>query len=246
MIIAGNWKMNLSPIAARDYLKTLMSKATTETRSELVLFPPALLAQTVSETLQDTPVRWGGQNCHFESKGAFTGENSPQTLKEMGAKICLVGHSERRHVFGETDELLAKKVQALQKLDLIPVLCVGEKIEERQAQKTESVIVHQLREGLKLASPDKPLWIAYEPVWAIGTGLVASVDQVADAHAILRKALMEWAPSQAARIPILYGGSVKSDNAGGLAVLPNVDGFLIGGASLDPVEFLKIQTMAQS
>jgi triosephosphate isomerase len=237
---AGNWKMNLGPSQVREFASTLLAQTSSEQQKSLLLFPQALLAQTLAEALKGSDVAWGGQNCHFETKGAFTGENSPLTLKEMGARFCLVGHSERRHIFGETDDWLAKKVTALQANGLTPILCVGEKLEERKASNTEQVIVQQLRDGLKTADKTAPLWIAYEPVWAIGTGLVATPDQVAEAHAILRGGLEEWSAAKGKTTPILYGGSVKSDNSGGLAQLPNVDGFLIGGASLDPKEFLKI------
>jgi triosephosphate isomerase len=237
---AGNWKMNLSQAQAKTFAENLRTEAQGKTQAAFIIFPPALLASTLSDALKGSEISWGGQNCYSEVKGAFTGENSPQTLKEMGAKYCLVGHSERRHVFGETDELLGKKVQQLQTLGLTPVLCVGEKVEERKSEKTKEVITRQLELGLKHANRNGPLWIAYEPVWAIGTGLVASPAQVAEAHAILRSALREWSPAIGATTPILYGGSVKSDNAAGLAKIPDVNGFLIGGASLDPAEFFKI------
>lgn len=237
---AGNWKMNLTPIQTKSFAENLLKSLSVNQQDSFVIFPPALLATTLSESLKGSKISWGGQNCYFENKGAFTGENSPQLLTEMGAKYCLVGHSERRHIFGETDELLSKKVAALQSLGVTPVLCVGEKVEERKAEKTKEVIVSQLELGLKLAGKSGPLWIAYEPVWAIGTGLVATVDQVAEAHAILRQALKSWSSSIGSTTPILYGGSVKSDNAAALAKILDVNGFLIGGASLDPAEFFKI------
>ncbi len=238
---AGNWKMHKSPEEAAAFVKNLKESAGPDELAELVLLPPALVAFKVADGLKGSHLRWGGQNCYFESKGAFTGENSPAVLKEMGAKLCLVGHSERRHIFAESDDLLAKKVQALQELEMIPVLCVGETLDDRRWSRTQEVIVRQVRAGLQMADPNKPVWIAYEPVWAIGTGQVATSQQVEEAHTILRKTLKEWNSSGGGdRIPILYGGSVKSENAKSLAVLNNVDGFLIGGASLDVSEFLKI------
>lgn len=237
---AGNWKMNKTPQEAADYLKRLKEMASEEERGNLVLLPPALVAHEVSIGLQGTAISWGGQNCYFEGQGAFTGENSASVLKGMGAKFCLVGHSERRHIFAEPDEMLAKKVRFLQSLDVAPILCVGETQDDRRWNRTQEVIVRQARLGLQLADPQKPLWLAYEPVWAIGTGLVAMPDQVEEAHSILRRFLKEWSSHGSAQIPILYGGSVKSENASSLSSLPNVNGFLVGGASLDPSEFLKI------
>ena len=158
----------------------------------------------------------------------------------MGARFCLVGHSERRQLFVEGDELLAKKVSALQALGLTPILCVGETLDDRRWNRTQEVIVRQTRAGLQAADPRKPLWLAYEPVWAIGTGQVATPAQVEEAHLILRKTLKDWDLPAGERTTILYGGSVKSENARALSELANVDGFLIGGASLKVNEFLKI------
>jgi triosephosphate isomerase len=237
---AGNWKMNKTPQQAAEFVTQLKELVKGDDRRSLVIIPSALTASEVASGVKGTGFRWGGQNSYFESKGAFTGENSPEILKGMGAEFCLVGHSERRHVFGEPDEMLAKKVQALQKLGMIPILCVGETIDDRRWNRTQEVIVRQLRSGLQSADPDQPLWLAYEPVWAIGTGQVATPSQVEEAHLILRHALKEWSAPVADDIPILYGGSVKPDNARALAALENVNGFLIGGASLDPAEFAKI------
>jgi triosephosphate isomerase (TIM) len=235
---AGNWKLNKSPKEAVEFVQALKTAATAAEQANLVVFPPALSAYAVAAGLKDSAIAWGGQNCHSETKGAFTGENSPQVFKEMGARYCLVGHSERRHIFGETDEMMAKKVKALQALDVIPVLCVGETLDERFNNKTQEVIESQTRKGLALAEPGKPYWLAYEPVWAIGTGQVATPEQVEDAHALLRKVVGE-------KVPILYGGSVKPDNSATLARLNNVNGFLIGGASLIVDDFLKIYRGAQ-
>lgn len=237
---AGNWKMNKNPEQAAAFVKQLRAEAPSASHGELVIFPPALVANVVADGLRGSEIGWGGQNCYFEAKGAFTGENSPEVLAGMGAKFCLVGHSERRHVFAELDDLMTKKVQGAQKFGLTPVLCVGETLDDRRWNRTQEVIVRQLRAGLHLADPSKSLWIAYEPVWAIGTGQVATPEQVEEAHSILRKALIEWNSNQAERIPILYGGSVKPDNVASLTSLKNVNGFLIGGASLEVSDFLKI------
>ena len=231
--------MNKTPAQAAAFVKQLRSEVGDS--SDFVILPPALLASTVAAELQGSKIGWGGQNCYFEAKGAFTGETSPMVLKEMGAGFCLVGHSERRAIFGETDQLLAKKFQAVQSVGLTPILCVGETLAERETGRTEEVILNQLRAGLSLGAPVKPFWIAYEPVWAIGTGKVATPDQVQDAHSILREAL----PEPGKNAPILYGGSAKPDNVASLASLNNVDGFLIGGASLEVADFVKIHTLSK-
>lgn len=243
---AGNWKMNKSPEQAAAYVRQLKAEAPAESHSRLVVLPPALVSSQVSEGLKGTKIGWGGQNCYFENKGAFTGENSPAVLKEMGAAYCLVGHSERRQIFGERDELLAKKVKAVQECRLTPILCVGETLDERRSNRTQEVIVRQLKAGVQSADAKKPMWLAYEPVWAIGTGQVATPTQVEEAHEFLRKSLRDWNASSADQIPILYGGSVKPDSVSSLATLKNVNGFLIGGASLEVADFLKISSLVSA
>ncbi len=241
---AGNWKMNKSAQEAAEYIQELTKMLRPEEGAQLVVLPPALVAYEVAKGLKASSISWGGQNSYFESKGAFTGETSPQVLQSMGARFCLVGHSERRQIFNETDDVIEKKVAALQALGLTPILCVGETQDDRRWNRTDEVVLRQLRLGLKSADASKPLWLAYEPVWAIGTGLVATPDQVQEVHAMLRKALMEWSSSTGPLIPILYGGSVKLDNVRSLSVLENVNGFLIGGASLKADEFLNIYRQA--
>lgn len=242
---AGNWKMNMNGAQATQFLTQLKSEVAATDQAQFVILPPALTAWQVSEALKGTALAWGGQNSCYENKGAFTGENSPQVLQEMGAKYCLVGHSERRHIFAETDAMISKKVIALQAIGMTPILCVGETLEDRRSNRTEEVIVRQLRTALHGADPQKALWLAYEPVWAIGTGLVATPEQVEEAHLILRKALREWNQSASERIPILYGGSVKSDNVKSLTGIKDVNGFLIGGASLDVQEFIRIHRFSK-
>lgn len=238
--VFGNWKMNKNAAQAREFVRHFRAEVKPEEESSFCIFPSALTAAAVSEALSDSDISWGGQNCHFEDSGAFTGENSPQLLKEMGARYCLVGHSERRHIFHEPDEFMARKVSKLQSLGVTPVLCVGETLEERKAGRTEEVILHQLKTGLEGVDFSKTLFIAYEPVWAIGTGEVATPEQVSQVHDGLRAALKDLSGSQSSQVPILYGGSVKSSNSGALSALPEVNGFLVGGASLDPKEFLAI------
>jgi triosephosphate isomerase len=239
-LVAGNWKMNKTPVQASDYVRNLREAATVQEQQQLVLLPPALCAAAVAETLEGTQLAWGGQNCYSESQGAFTGENSPEVLKSMGATYCLAGHSERRQIFGEPDELIGAKVAKAQALGLTPILCVGETQDDRRWNRTQEVIVRQTRNALKHADPAKSLCLAYEPVWAIGTGVVATPDQVEEAHTILRKALREWSSLTSERVQILYGGSVKAENAASLSVLGNVNGFLVGGASLNPIDLLNI------
>jgi len=236
----ANWKMNKGPGAARDFVRSLLRTMGGAEPSELVLLPSALSASVVADDLKTTALSWGGQNCYSETQGAFTGENSPQVLAEMGAKFCLVGHSERRHVFAETDEMLRKKIATVQAQGLTPIFCVGETMDDRRWNRTQEVVLRQLKAGLQQATPDRPLWLAYEPVWAIGTGQVATTQQVEEVHDLLRRALRDWNHNAGERMPILYGGSVKPENAPALATLNNVNGFLIGGASLDPDQFLKI------
>jgi triosephosphate isomerase len=176
----------------------------------------------------------------WEWKGAFTGENSPHVLAELATPYVLVGHSERRALFGETDEQTGLKVKALHAEGITPMLCVGESLEEREAGRTNEVIVRQLKAGLAHRDATKRILIAYEPVWAIGTGKVASPEQANDAHAVLRKALVSFGQALADATPILYGGSVKPDNCAEIAKQPEIDGFLVGGASLESDSFLAL------
>lgn len=225
----GNWKMNKTPQEAKSFLQTQKLKNTP--KNILVGFAvPSLLAQTASDSLRENSLLWGGQNCHFEKQGAFTGETSPFVLKEMGASFCLVGHSERRQHFLETDEMIGQKVKAVQDNGMTPLLCVGETLEDRKWNRMEEVVLRQLRMGIANADTKKPLWVAYEPVWAIGTGQVATLAQVEEAHKLIAKFLLENFRSG---VPVLYGGSVKPDNAGLIAKIDSVNGLLVGGASLE-------------
>lgn len=228
----------MSPKETSEFLETFFSQVSPDDLSSFVLFPPAPSWFVFSGQKK---VQWGGQNVYFETSGAFTGENSAATLKEMGGGYALVGHSERRHVFHEPEEWMAKKVLSLQKQGLTPVLCVGETLEERQAHQTEKVIGRQLETVLSQLEKDSPLWVAYEPVWAIGTGQVASPEQASEAQTFLRSLIGKaWGDESARKIPLLYGGSVKPENAGELSRQPNIDGFLVGGASLKPESFIGI------
>lgn len=238
MICAGNWKMNKNPDEATSYVSSLSSSLRSGEEQKLILLVPALCFSSVAQGLKKTKIGWGGQNCHWQDSGAFTGENSVQVMAQMGATHCLVGHSERRQFFGETNKTCAQKIAALQKHKIIPIYCIGETLAERDSNVTEKVIATQLQEGL--AADIKPnLILAYEPVWAIGTGRVASTEQIKAVHGFIRAWLKEnRAPFK--DTAILYGGSVKPDNAKAIASTPEVGGFLVGGASLVANDFLNI------
>ncbi len=236
-ICAGNWKMYKTSAEAGEFFDSILASLKEKPNgAEVLIFPSALVCESVAKSVQGSAIQWGIQNSYFEAKGAFTGENSAEVAKSMGATYVLVGHSERRKIFGEVDSFLAKKVAYVQSLGLTPMLCVGEDLSEREAGKTNDVILRQLDEGLKSADTKKPFVIAYEPVWAIGTGKVATPEQAEEAHVTLRERLGGLGESTR----ILYGGSVKPDNAGELASKKNIDGFLIGGASLEAKSFLQI------
>jgi triosephosphate isomerase len=203
----------------------------------VIVFPPTLSVTTVVEALGDRPdISVGVQNIWTEDKGAFTGETSAPMAKDAGARFVLVGHSERRHVFGETDEQTAKKCAAAVRSGLTPMLCVGELLSEREAGATHTVCLRQLKTGLSELTDDQvaDMAVAYEPVWAIGTGKTATPDDAADVHGVIRRALVDRLGARGEYVPILYGGSVNAGNAGSLLTAENVDGLLVGGASLDP------------
>ena len=197
----------------------------------------------VAQAVKGTPVKVGGQNMHFAREGAFTGEISSLMLQDAGCTHVLLGHSERRHVFGEDDELVAKKVRAAVDARLIPVVCIGETLPEREAGRTLEVVERQLERALRQVGADEVgrLAVAYEPVWAIGTGQVATPEQAQEVHAFIRKRIgVSHGEPVAGAVRLLYGGSVKPDNIAGLMALADVDGVLVGGASLDAGPFLKI------
>ena len=242
-IFAGNWKMNLGPTAATEFVRTFLTLHAARAGSTVLLFPPALSLAAVRAALKGRDdVRLGVQNIHTEEKGAFTGENSAVIAADAGAGYVLVGHSERRHVFGETDAEVARKCAKAIEHGLVPVVCVGEKIEQRERGETEQVVLHQLRAGLSAMSHEQVLGaiIAYEPVWAIGTGRTATPDDAAVVHRVIRAALVDLVGAGASDIPILYGGSVSPANAAALLGADQVDGVLVGGASLDPAGWASI------
>jgi len=242
--IAGNWKMNTTKAAAIALAKGVAAGAP-KSGVQVGVAPPFVYLDLVAQALSGTPVLVGAQDVYFEKNGAFTGEISVEMLKDVGATFCLTGHSERRHVLKEPTELIAQKAAAIYNAGLILVHCVGEKLEERDANRTLDVVSEQLAElSPKIDSPDR-LVIAYEPVWAIGTGRNATDQQAQEVHAYIRQELAEtWNKDFADRVRIQYGGSMKPENAKGLLTQPDVDGGLIGGASLKPESFLGIVNAA--
>lgn len=246
-LIAGNWKMYRNRPEALALVDALLPGVAALPESVRVLVcPPFTALATVADRCRGSRLEVGGQNLHFESQGAFTGEISPPMLLEAGATAVLVGHSERRTHFGETDETLARKVRSALDHGLWPVFCLGETLAEREAGQTEEVIARQVLRGLGgLSDPDLDrLAVAYEPVWAIGTGRTATPDQARAAHQFLRGRLRERWGELAGRVPLLYGGSVKPENAAELLSQPDVDGLLVGGASLEAASFLAIARAA--
>ncbi len=235
-IFAANWKLNHGPSDARAFMQRFISQTPRQSDRTLLFFPPALSIAAVIDATRERPdVLVGVQNVHAESHGAFTGENSVAMARDAGARAVLVGHSERRHVFGESDEATSKKVRLAVDAHLVPMLCVGEKLEEREAGATETVVLRQLVAGLALLTDAEVagIMLAYEPVWAIGTGRTATPQDASAIHAVLRTALRARIGDKAAQVPICYGGSVNRGNAESLLSSPDVDGLLVGGASLD-------------
>ena len=243
-IVAGNWKMNGTLEQAVSLTRDLLKSFSSSNPVEVVLCPPFTALWKVAELLRGTPALLGAQNLHWEAKGAFTGEISAAMLKEIGCTYVIVGHSERRQLFGETDTAVQKRLRAALEAGLHGILCVGETLQQRQQGKTWEIIETQLRVALE-AVPATPagsqLVIAYEPVWAIGTGQNATAAQAQEVHEKIRRWLeTRFAKAVAEAIRIQYGGSVKADNIAELIAKPDVDGALVGGASLDPKAFLSI------
>jgi triosephosphate isomerase len=240
-ILAGNWKMNLSLDEARSLLRAVGTPAVQGGPLTTVVFPPLTLLATLASERRPTDPKLGVQNCHAEPKGAFTGEVSPEMARDCGAEFALVGHSERRRLFCENDQIVQGKLKGVWRAGLKPVLCIGETLAERERRETRDVLSRQLERALDGAPARAPLWVAYEPVWAIGTGVVATVDEVAEAHAWVLEELNRMGRGSATgHPPVLYGGSVDPKNAVALAALQDVDGFLVGGASLNAESFLAI------
>ncbi len=234
-LVAGNWKMHGNRAANRALLDAIVAGA--GTGAEMAVCVPFPYLAQAAERLAGTPVAWGAQNVSEHAQGAYTGEVSAAMLAEFGCRYVIVGHSERRSLYGETDELVAAKFSAVQAAGLRPILCVGETLAERDAGRTEEVVARQL-DAVLAKHAKAPTVLAYEPVWAIGTGRTATPEQAQEIHAFLRKRVAHGAR-------ILYGGSVKPQNASAIFAMPDVDGGLIGGASLVAEDFLAIARAAQ-
>ncbi len=246
-LIVANWKMYKTPAQAQEFMKNFLPLVANHDRDEIVVCPSFTSISVVIAAVTGSGVAIGAQNMHFADEGAYTGETSPLMLKAIGATHVILGHSERRQYFGETDELINKKLKSALQHQLIPIVCVGEVLAEREAGKTNEVLTRQtcdclvgITTGLN-ASEASPIVIAYEPVWAIGTGKTATPEMASEAHALIRgEAAKLLGRETAENLRILYGGSVKPDNATSLMNEPDIDGALVGGASLDPQSFAKI------
>ena len=243
LYIVGNWKMNLTLAENQKLAKDLEQNYQPLEKLKLIVAPQFPALPILSEILKNSPIELAAQNSCFETKGAYTGETSPVLLKELGCRYCIIGHSERRHIFKETNEMIGKKFFALANLDIVPIFCVGETLEQREQNQLKTVIEEQLQPILEKAEilEKTPLVIAYEPVWAIGTGLTANQEQVAEVHFFIYSHLAKKAGKDIAdKTAILYGGSVKPTNAAEILSIDYVDGLLIGGASLVLEDFLSI------
>jgi triosephosphate isomerase (TIM) len=241
-LIAGNWKMHKTIAEAEALIAALLPRVSSVQRTEIAICPPFTALQAMVDSTRGSRVAVYAQNMHQAAEGAYTGEVSAPMLDEIGVSGVLLGHSERRELCGETDKALALKVPAALEAGLLPVLCVGETEEERDAGDTERKLRHQVQEDLARIAPERlgEIVIAYEPIWAIGTGQVATAEQAQEAIAFVRALVADRSPEQADQTRILYGGSVKPDNAAELLALPDVDGALVGGASLDAESFAAI------
>jgi len=241
LLIAGNWKMHKTVQEAVELVRELKELVSDVKDRDILVCPPFTALYAVSRELEGSNIALGAQNMFYEEKGAFTGEISPLMVKDVGCSYVILGHSERRHIFSETDELINKKVLSAVNHGLIPILCVGETLQEREEDKTKEVIERQVKEGLKGLNETSEFVIAYEPVWAIGTGKTATPELAEEVHSFIREILAEmFGKEKADSIRILYGGSVKPENAAGLMSQPNIDGSLVGGASLKAESFAKI------
>lgn len=242
--IGGNWKMNTGSKSAVELAKGVVQKCGTMLDEvEICVCPPFVYLAAVKNALGSSNIGLGAQDVYFEPKGAFTGEISCQMLKDIGCKDVIIGHSERRHVLGETDELINKKLLAAIEAGLLPIFCVGELLEERKAGKTAQVVKEQIQKGMARVTIEKAkaVTIAYEPVWAIGTGINAAPQQAQEVHLMIRQLVATlYNEDFAEQMRIQYGGSVKPDNASQIIAQADVDGFLVGGASLKADEFAAI------
>lgn len=234
--------MNKTNIQAAEFVSKIIGSMGQENKFEIIVCPPFTAIEKVIDIVRSSTIKVGAQNVFYEDKGAFTGEISAEMLKSLGVNYVIIGHSERRHIFGECDETINKKIKKVLSFDMTPILCVGEKLEEREKDLTFNVIERQIKEALYGLTEEevKKIVIAYEPVWAIGTGKVATPNQAQEVHKFIRDLLKEIYSSQLSEcVTILYGGSIKSNNYLGLFTKPDIDGGLVGGASLTE-EFIEL------
>jgi triosephosphate isomerase len=239
-LIAGNWKMNGLSRDLGEARAVAASLAQAEAGARVAICPPATLLARMADALAGSSILLGGQDCHAEASGAFTGDISAEMLADAGARLVIVGHSERRAGHGETDAMVAAKADAARRAGLEPMICVGESRAERDAGQTLEVICRQVDGSVPPGMAEHGFGLAYEPIWAIGAGTTPTADEIVEAHAALRQALIECAGPAGRTAPILYGGSVKPDNAAQILALPEVSGALVGGASLKAADFLAI------
>ncbi len=242
-ILAGNWKLNLTVRESLELASAVRDKCARHRDVDVVVAPTHLALHAVAQRLADSPVRVAAQNCHWADQGAFTGEISPAHLADAGVAWCIIGHSERRQFFGETDDGVAKKARALHDRGVLPIICVGESLDQRDAGQTLSWVTGQVKAALAELTADEAAVsvVAYEPIWAIGTGRTASPEQAQEVHAAIRATLAElYGRAIADRIRIQYGGSVKPSNVKTLMAQPDIDGALVGGASLTADSFAGI------
>ena len=239
-LVAGNWKMNGSVAMLKEPRLLAAMLKDVKLKADVMVCPPAVILRRVKSVLKGTRIKVGGQDCHWNPLGAHTGDISAEMLKEAGCSAVIVGHSERRTNHGETDEVVASKARAAQRAGLVAIICIGETLEERKAGKTLDVVARQLKASRPEGSTAANTVIAYEPVWAIGTGLTPTTAEVAEVHGLIRKELGQLMGGEGSQTRILYGGSVKASNAAELMGQPHVNGALVGGASLKAADFLGI------
>ncbi|MGY8781656.1 MAG: triose-phosphate isomerase [Fidelibacterota bacterium] len=241
-IVAGNWKMHKTRNEGVSFVGRIKNRVLDKVEARVIFCPPFTALFSIVEAIEGSSLSAGAQNVHFEAQGAFTGEISVEMLKPEGVEYVIIGHSERRRVFGESDSLINKKIHAVLGGGLIPIFCIGEKLEDRKANRTTDVLKIQIEaglEGLGAIDPTKII-VTYEPVWAIGTGEAASVEQISEAHASVKSILAGMFKDDVNDVPLLYGGSVNEKNVAELIQTKGVDGFLIGGASLNEDSFCNI------
>ncbi|MFA5094679.1 MAG: triose-phosphate isomerase [Candidatus Omnitrophota bacterium] len=247
-IIAGNWKMYKNVGEALELVDGLKKELSAEASVDIAVCPPFTAISEIAKVLKGSNIAWGSQDIYWEEEGAFTGEVAPRMITDLGCKFCIVGHSERRTYFGETNDTVNKKVKAALKHDLTPIVCVGERLEERDSGKTFDVVRSHVEGGLSGLSKDDAsrIVIAYEPVWAIGTGRTATPEQAQEVHKHIRSLLAGmFGDEVASKIRIQYGGSVKPDNVKAIMAGPDIDGALVGGASLKVKDFAEIVKLSK-